>query len=189
MGELRHVLPYVDIPLQHAHPDTLRRMKRPWSGERYLELLAKARRAMPSVAVRSTFIVGYPGESLEEFEYLLSFLSRAQMDRVGAFVYSREPGTPAHDMPDQIASRVKRERYDAVMRLQQQISLEVNRSWVGRRMPVLIDEVQGNTSVGRSHRDAPDIDGLVYVSGRHQPGTMVDVEVTGAEPYDLHGRP
>ena len=188
MAELSRVLPYVDIPLQHAHPATLRRMKRPWNGERYLELLGKARRAMPNVAVRSTFIVGYPGESEEEFQCLLSFLRQARMDRVGAFVYSREPGTPSHDMPDQVSSRVKRERYDAVMRLQQQISLEINQSWVGRSLRVLIDEAADDRSIGRSHRDAPEIDGLVYVAGRFEPGTIVEVEVTGAEPYDLVAR-
>jgi ribosomal protein S12 methylthiotransferase len=189
MAELPHVLPYVDIPLQHAHPDTLRRMKRPWNGDRYLELLAKARAAMPNVAVRSTFIVGYPGETDEEFQHLLAFLREARMDRVGAFVYSREPGTPSHDMPGQITSRIKRERYDAVMRLQQQISLEINQGLIGRRLQVLVDEADAETSIGRSHRDAPEIDGLVYVSGHLEPGTIVEVEVTGAEPYDLVAQP
>lgn len=188
MAELPHVLPYVDIPLQHAHPDTLRRMKRPWNGDRYLELLSKARAAMPDVAVRSTFIVGYPGETDDEFQHLLEFLRHARMDRVGAFVYSREPGTPSHDMADQIPGRIKRERYDAVMRLQQQISLEINQSWIGRRLRVLVDEAQEDVSVGRSHRDAPDIDGLVYVSGQLEPGAIVEVEVTDAEPYDLIAR-
>jgi ribosomal protein S12 methylthiotransferase len=187
MAELPKVLPYVDIPLQHTHPDTLRRMKRPWDGTRYLELLARAREAMPNVATRSTFIVGYPGETDEEFEDLLDFLTEARMDRVGAFIYSREPGTPSHDMPDQVSSRVKRERYDALMRLQQQISLEINQSWIGRRLSVIVDECKEGVAVGRSHRDAPEIDGLVYVEGEAEPGSIIEVEVTGAEPYDLVG--
>jgi ribosomal protein S12 methylthiotransferase len=185
MAELPKVLPYVDIPLQHTHPDTLRRMKRPWDGTRYLELLEKAREAMPNVAVRSTFIVGYPGETDEEFQDLLDFLDEARMDRVGAFIYSREPGTPSHGMPDQVPGRVKRERYDALMSLQQGISLEINQSWIGRRLSVIVDEEQEGVSVGRSHRDAPEIDGLVYVEGEIEPGSIVEVEVTGAEPYDL----
>jgi ribosomal protein S12 methylthiotransferase len=188
MSGLSHVLPYVDIPLQHAHPDVLRRMKRPWDGERYLGLLEKVRRSMPDVAVRSTFIVGYPGETDEEFQYLLEFLESARMDRVGAFIYSREAGTPAHDMPDQVSGRVKRERYGALMRLQQRISLEVNASWVGRRIRVMVDETGEDASVARSFRDAPEIDGLVYLDGRAQPGSIVDVEITGAEPYDLAAR-
>ena len=185
MANLKHVLPYIDIPLQHAHPDALRRMRRPWSGERYLALLEKARKAMPDVAVRSTFIVGYPGETDDEFGYLLDFLKEARMDRVGAFTYSREPGTPAYDMPDQVSSRVKRERYDALMRLQQQISSDKNAAWVGRRMRVLVDESRDEGAVARSFRDAPDIDGLVYIDAPAQQGTLVDVQITRAEPYDL----
>jgi ribosomal protein S12 methylthiotransferase len=188
MATLPRVAKYIDIPLQHAHPDTLRRMKRPWDGERYLALIEKVRRAMPDVAIRSTFIVGFPGETQEEFDYLIEFMKAAQLDRVGAFMFSREPGTPAHDMEGQISSKVKRERYDKLMRTQQAISLSVNRSWVGRSLSVLVDEVREDWLVGRSHRDAPEIDGLVYVQGDAMPGDLISVDVEQAEAYDLIGR-
>lgn len=188
MASLDRVVPYIDIPLQHVHPDTLRRMKRPWDGERYLRLLEKLRAAMPDVAVRTTFIVGFPGETDAEFEALLEFVEAARMDRVGAFVFSREPGTPAHDLPDQVPFRVRRARYDRLMRTQQGVSLERNQAWVGRTLRVLVEDVREGWSIGRSHRDAPEIDGLVFVEGEHPPGGFVDVEVTDAEPYDLIAR-
>ncbi len=188
MASSAKVLPYIDIPLQHAHPDTLRRMKRPWEGERYLKVLAKVRDAMPEVAIRTTFIVGFPGETDEEFKYLLDFIRDARLDRVGAFVFSREPGTPSHDMPDQVSAKVKQERYDKLMRTQQKISLEVNQGWVGRSLRVLVEDKQGDWWVGRSHRDAPEIDGLVFFQGDAALGQIVDVEVTKAEAYDLYGK-
>jgi ribosomal protein S12 methylthiotransferase len=186
MSECESVVPYIDIPLQHSHPETLRRMKRPWDGERYLKLFDKLRGAMPDAAIRTTFIVGFPGETDAEFEHLLQFMRDASLDRVGAFMYSREPGTPSHDYPDQVPFRVKRKRYDQLMRLQQGISLEKNRAWVGRRLRVLVEGHQEGWSIGRSHRDAPEIDGLVFVEGLHPAGQFVDVEVTGGEPYDLY---
>jgi ribosomal protein S12 methylthiotransferase len=188
MANSAKVLPYIDIPLQHAHPDTLRRMKRPWDGERYLRLLEKVRAAMPEVAIRTTFIVGFPGETDEEFRYLLDFVKDARLDRVGAFVFSREPGTPSHDMPDQVSAKVKQERYDKLMRTQQKISLEVNQGWVGRSLPVLVEDRQSDWWVGRSHRDAPEIDGMVFFQGDAALGQTVEVEVTRAEAYDLYGQ-
>jgi ribosomal protein S12 methylthiotransferase len=186
MAGLPKVLPYIDIPLQHAHPETLKRMKRPWDGERYLALFEKLRRAMPDAAIRTTFIVGFPGETQEEFDHLLSFVQAARMDRVGAFVFSREPGTPAHDMPDQVPFRVKRERYDKLMRVQQQISIEKNSEWVGRNMRVLAEEARDGWTVARSHRDAPEIDGLVMFRGEAPLGSFLQVRVISAEPYDLY---
>jgi ribosomal protein S12 methylthiotransferase len=187
MATLPKVAKYIDIPLQHSHPDTLRRMKRPWDGDRYLAVFDKVRRAMPEVAIRTTFIVGFPGETDEEFQHMLDFTQAAQLDRVGAFTFSREPGTPSHDMPDQISVKVKNERYDRLMRLQQRISLEVNKGWVGRTMRVLVDDIQDGWLVGRSHRDAPEIDGMVFVRGDAKPGDMIEVTVDSAEPYDLYG--
>jgi ribosomal protein S12 methylthiotransferase len=187
MATLPKVLPYVDIPLQHVHPDTLRRMKRPWDGERYLRLFEKVRAAMPEVAIRTTFIVGFPGETDEEFSALMSFVEEAKLDRVGAFVYSREPGTPSYDLPDQVPFRLKRARYDHLMTLQQRVSLAVNESWIGREVPVLVEDVVKGWRVGRSHRDAPEIDGLVFVEGAGPVGEIVRVQVTGAEEYDLFG--
>jgi ribosomal protein S12 methylthiotransferase len=187
MASLPKVLPYIDIPLQHAHPDTLKRMKRPWDGDRYLALFEKLRLAMPDAAIRTTFIVGIPGETDQEFEYLLEFMKAAQMDRVGAFVFSREPGTPAHDMPGQVPFRIKRERYDRLMREQQKISLAKNQGWVGRSIKVLIEEEKDGWSVARSHRDAPEIDGLVLFPKAGEPGDILQVNITGAEAYDLYG--
>ncbi len=186
MAECEKVVKYIDIPLQHAHPETLRRMKRPWEGERYLKLFEKVRAAMPSAAIRTTFIVGFPGETEEEFNYLIDFTKEARLDRVGAFAFSREPSTPSHDMEGQVPSKVKRERYDKIMRIQQNISLEVNRSWVGKEIEVLIDEHKDGWSIGRSHRDAPEIDGLVFIPSVLPLGVISKVRVTEAEPYDLH---
>lgn len=188
MATLPKVVPYIDIPLQHTHPDVLRRMKRPWDGERYLALIQKVRSAMPELAIRTTFIVGFPGETQAEFEHLIDFMKEAQLDRVGAFMFSREPGTPSYDMEGQVSSKVKRERYDRLMRTQQAISLSVNQSWIGRELAVLVDDVREGWRVGRSHRDAPEIDGLVFFQGDAQPGDLVRVEVEAAEPYDLYGR-
>lgn len=189
MATCEKVLPYIDIPLQHAHPDTLRRMHRPWEGERYLKLFEKVRAAMPDCAIRTTFIVGFPGETQAEFDYLVDFTREARLDRVGAFVFSREPGTPAHDLDGQVSTKVKKERYDKIMRLQQSISLEVNRGWIGREIDVLIDEHKDGWSIGRSHRDAPEIDGLVFVPGELPLGAIVKTTVTGAESYDLYAEP
>ncbi|MCW5942812.1 MAG: 30S ribosomal protein S12 methylthiotransferase RimO [Fimbriimonadaceae bacterium] len=189
MATLDKVLPYIDIPLQHVHPDTLRRMKRPWDGDRYLSVLGKVREAMPDVAIRTTFIVGFPGETEGEFQALLDFVEAARLDRVGAFVYSREPGTPSHDMPCQVPFRTKRARYDRLMRAQQAISLAKNESWIGRSLKVLVEENREGWAVGRSFRDAPEIDGLVCAQGEAAQGTMLEVVVESAEPYDLFGRP
>jgi ribosomal protein S12 methylthiotransferase len=185
MATLPKVLPYVDIPLQHVHPDTLRRMKRPWEGERYLRVFGKVRKAMPEVAIRTTFIVGFPGETDAEFQAVLDFIDEAKLDRVGAFVYSREPGTPSYDMPDQIPFRVKRTRYDKLMTLQQRVSLEVNQRWTGKEMDVLVEDVVDGWRVARSHRDAPEIDGLVFVEGAGPLGEITRVQITGGEEYDL----
>lgn len=187
MATLDKVVPYVDIPLQHVHPDTLRRMKRPWDGDRYLALFHKVREAMPQVAIRTTFIVGFPGETEQEFQSLLDFIRDARLDRVGAFVYSREKGTPSYDMPDQVPFRVKRARYDQLMTLQQGIALEIGQSYVGQTLKCLVEEVRDGWTVTRSFRDAPEIDGLVLVPGQAQPGSFVDVTITDAEPYDLYG--
>jgi ribosomal protein S12 methylthiotransferase len=187
MASLPKVAKYIDIPLQHAHPDTLRRMKRPWDGERYLKLFEKVRAAMPEVAIRTTFIVGFPGETKEEFDYLLDFTKEARLDRVGAFVFSREPGTPSHDMEDQVTFKTKRERYDQLMTIQQKISLAVNKGWVGKTLPVLVEDSRDGWLIGRSHRDAPEIDGLVFFKGNAVPGDLVQIEISDAEPYDLFG--
>ncbi len=187
MTECEKVVPYIDIPLQHTHPDVLRRMKRPWDGSRYLKVFEKVRAAMPTVAIRTTFIVGFPGETETEFAHLLDFVKEAKLDRVGAFLFSREPGTPAHDMDGQVPLQVKEQRIDRLMRIQQGVSLEINKAWEGRTLRVLVDECKDGWVAGRSYRDAPEIDGWVYAQGDAVPGAFVDVIVTEGKEHDLYG--
>ncbi len=192
MATTPKVVPYLDVPLQHADRAILRAMRRPGDAQSYLKMIRKLRTAMPDIAIRTTFIVGFPGETEEAFQNLLAFLQEAQLDRVGAFMYSREKGTPSAEMPDQVPFRLKRERYDRLMRAQQPISLACNRAWVGKTMRVLIEGYteDGRHAIGRSHRDAPEVDGLVYVLGCSAPvGTFVQVSITGADVYDLYGHP
>jgi len=192
MARRRQICAYLDMPLQHAHPDTLRRMRRPPDTERTLSVIRDLRSAMPDIALRSTFIVGFPGETHEEFAALLAFLEEARIDRVGVFRYSREPGTPAAELPGQVRDRVIERRWHAVMQLQQGISLERNRRWQGRTIPMLI-EGQGTAEdgrplvVGRSFRDAPEVDGQVFAWGTAALGSFVTVRVTQAIEYDLWG--
>jgi ribosomal protein S12 methylthiotransferase len=187
MAELPKVLEYIDIPLQHSSGSVLRRMKRPWDGERYLKLFDKVRAAIPNVAIRTTFIVGFPQESEEEFEDLLDFVEAARFDRVGAFLYSPEPGTPAGEMDGQVPFAIKKERYAQLMELQQGISTEKNEAWVGESLSVLTECKRGKFNIGRSFRDAPEIDGFVFFSGLARPGRFARVKVQRAEPYDLFG--
>ncbi|MCS6918939.1 MAG: 30S ribosomal protein S12 methylthiotransferase RimO [Fimbriimonadales bacterium] len=190
MASLPKVAKYLDVPLQHADAKVLRAMRRPGDGERYLKMIQKLRAAMPEIAIRTTFIVGFPGEGESEFQNLLDFMQAAQLDRVGAFIYSREKGTPSAEMPDQVPFRVKRERFDKLMRFQQPISLARNQQLVGKTVRVLIEShsEDGKYAIGRSHRDAPDVDGLVYVrNGVAQAGEFVDVKITQADVYDVWG--
>jgi ribosomal protein S12 methylthiotransferase len=187
MATLPKVCNYIDVPLQHVHSEILRAMKRPWDGDRYLRLCERLRAAMPDVAIRTTFIVGFPGETDEHFESLLDFVRAARLDRVGAFLYSPEPGTPSHAFANQVPHKTKKKRYARLMKTQQGISLAVNRSWIGRPIKVLIEgDAGGGWSVGRSHRDAPEIDGVVFVEGSHKPGELVTTRVVDAAEYDLY---
>jgi len=190
MASLPKVVPYLDVPLQHADRDILRAMRRPGDGATYLKMIRKLREAMPTIAIRTTFIVGFPGESETHFQNLLEFLYEAELDRVGAFVYSREKSTPSAQIPDQVPFRVKRARFDELMRAQQPISYRKNQAWVGKTMQVLIESYteDGNWAIGRSHRDAPDVDGLVYVRQCHAPvGSFIPVQIERADVYDVYG--
>ena len=188
-AEQPRVLPYVDIPLQHAHPDVLRRMRRPSAIERVRRTVASVRDANPKVCLRTTFIVGFPGETDEEFAALLEFVEEMRFDRVGAFTYSHEPGTPAAVLPDDVPEDVKAARLDALMRTQQPISLQKNRALVGKRLPVLLEGAGEGLTIGRSYRDAPEIDGLVLVERDDlRLHRFVQVEITEAMVYDLKGR-
>ena len=188
MASLPQVLHYLDLPLQHAHPATLRRMRRPADTARVRETLARMRAAMPDIAVRSTFIVGYPGETEEEFQALLDFVGEVRFDRVGVFTYSKEEDTAAATLEGSVPEEVKLERRERLMTLQQRISLEKNEAWVGQTLPVLIEGQGQGVSVGRSFRDAPEIDGLVIVEGAAPLGEIVPVTITGAMVYDLSGK-
>ena len=178
---------YLDLPLQHAHPDTLRRMRRPANVERTLRTIERLRAAMPDIALRTTFIVGYPGETEAEFQTLLDFVKTVRFDKMGVFTFSPEPGTPAAELPDQVSEEVKRERYERLMAVQQRVSLARNREQVGRRLEVLVEGVGDGLSVGRSYRDAPEIDGLVLVPGELPLARIIPVVITGAMEYDLVG--
>jgi len=187
MGTRRQILPYLDMPLQHAHSKTLYRMRRPSNIDWVHRTLGKMRQAMPNLAIRTTFIVGYPGETDEEFGALLDFVREIRFDRVGAFQFSFEPGTTSEPLGDPVPAEVKQERYDQLMSLQQGISLQINQALVGRTLDVLIEGRDKRISIGRSYRDAPEIDGLVFVEGKAAAGEMVPVKITGAMAYDLSG--
>ncbi|MDH1840027.1 30S ribosomal protein S12 methylthiotransferase RimO [Aeromonas caviae] len=181
------ILPYLDIPLQHASPRILKLMKRPGSVERTLERIQKWREICPEITLRSTFIVGFPGETEEEFQMLLDFIDKAELDRVGCFKYSPVEGAKANELPDPVPAEVQEERFQRFMELQQQVSIRKLARKVGKEMLVLIDEVDEEGATGRSAADAPEIDGLVYLNGETglKPGDMVKVRIDEADEYDL----
>ena len=189
----KQLIPYLDMPLQHAHPMALRRMRRPANMDWVRDTLGKMRAAMPGLALRTTFIVGYPGETNGEFQTLLDFIEEIRFDRVGAFQFSFEPGTTSEPLGDPIPAEVKQERWERLMELQQGISLEKNQAFVGKMLEVLVEgqgEVEGSgepISIGRSYRDAPEIDGVVLIEGDVPAGEIVPVQITGAMTYDLVG--
>ena len=185
------VLPYLDIPFQHASHRILKLMKRPAHAEAVLERIHSWRAACPDLAIRSTFIVGFPGETEEDFEELLDFLDEAELDRVGCFKYSPVDGAPANALPGAVPEEVKEERWQQLMGLQSEISAEKLQRRVGRQIDVLIDSVDGDTATGRSHADAPEIDGVVHLEHARglQPGAIVQALVTAADEYDLFARP
>lgn len=183
------VLPYLDIPLQHASPKILKLMKRPGAVERTLERIKRWREICPELTLRSTFIVGFPGETEEDFQMLLDFLQEARLDRVGCFKYSPVEGAKANELAEQVPEEVKEERYHRFMQLQQQISTERLQEKIGRKLPVIIDEVDDEGAIGRSMADAPEIDGMVYLNGEFdvKPGDIVNVLIEHADEYDLWG--
>ncbi len=189
MATRKQVLPYLDMPLQHAHPKTLYRMKRPSNMDWVHRTLGKMRAAMPNIAMRTTFIVGYPGETDEEFQALHDFINEIRFDRAGGFQFSFEPGTTSAPLGDPVPASVKEERYNRLMELQQTISLQVNQSYVGKTLDVLVEGCNDGISIGRSYRDAPEIDGLVLIEGKAEVGDIVPVRITGALAYDLTGVP
>ena len=183
------VLPYLDIPFQHASPTLLRKMRRPGQVEKTLERIKNWREQVPNLTIRSTFIVGFPGETEDDFQQLLDFLQEAQLDRVGCFQYSPVEGAKANDLPDPVPDDIKQERYDRFMQLQQAISTERLKQKVGQTLQVLIDEVDEEGAIGRSFADAPEIDGCVYLNGEEnvKPGDLVNVLIEHSDEYDLWG--
>ncbi|MBU1437963.1 MAG: 30S ribosomal protein S12 methylthiotransferase RimO, partial [Gammaproteobacteria bacterium] len=181
------LLPYLDIPFQHASPRILKLMKRPGQAERTLERIKKWREICPELTIRSTFIVGFPGETEEEFQELLNFLEEAQLDRVGCFKYSPVVGAKANELPDPVPEEVKETRYHRFMETQQRISAARLQAKIGRTIQVLIDEVDDEGAVGRSFADAPEIDGAVYLNGLMdvKPGDVISAVVDAADEYDL----
>jgi len=185
----KKVLPYLDMPLQHASPDVLKRMKRPASQEKTLERIARWRDIAPDLTLRSTFIVGFPGETDADFDYLLQWLDEAALDRVGCFKYEPVKGAPANDIAAAVPNAVKEERWHRFMQAQQRISARRLKRKVGTRQQVIIDEVGASVAKGRSMADAPEIDGAVYVASRRplRVGEIATVKIERADAYDLHG--
>jgi len=185
------VLPYLDIPFQHAHPDTLRRMARPAASARALDEIAAWRQVCPDITLRSTFIVGYPGETQAEFEYLLDWLEEAQLDRVGCFQYEDVAGAASNALPGQVPDEVKEERWHRFMERAQGISAAKLAAKVGKVLEVIVDEVDGEAATCRTKADAPEIDGNLFIDQGFEdlhPGDIVQVEVDEASEYDLWGK-
>ena len=192
--DVPNVLPYLDLPLQHSHPEVLRAMNRPWQADVNERLMDQLREQLPDAVLRTTLIVGFPGETEEQFEHLAGFLERQRFDHVGVFTYSAEEGTAAAKLPNPVPADIAIARKDRLMTLQQPISAEANSRWVGRTVDVLIEQHNPSTGamIGRCARFAPEVDGEVQVQPRADglqaaPGTMVPVRITGADIYDLSG--
>lgn len=181
------ILPYLDIPFQHASPRILKLMKRPGKIDKTLERIQAWREICPDLVIRSTFIVGFPGETEEDFQMLLDFISEAKLDRVGCFKYSPVDGAPANDLPDPVPEDIKEVRWQRFMALQQEISAQKLQDKIGYAMPVIIDEVTPDGAIGRSYADAPEIDGNVHLPGLTEvnAGDMIEAVITGADEYDL----
>ncbi len=188
------ILPYLDIPFQHASPNVLKNMKRPAHSENTLERIKAWREKCPNLVLRSTFVVGFPGETEEDFQYLLQWLQEAQLDRVGCFTYSAIDGATANDLPDHVPEEVKQERFERFMQVQQQISANKLQRRIGQIMTVLVDELEAEypVAVARSYADAPEIDGNVFVEdidrNSIKAGDLLQVEITDADEYDLFAR-
>lgn len=188
--ETHNALPYLDLPLQHSHPDILKSMNRPWQGRVNDEIIDRIKRELPEAVMRTTFIVGFPGETEEHFQHLVEFVKRHEFDHVGVFTFSPEEETPAYSMENQVPQEVMDERRDLLMAVQQEISLKRNQAQIGKVMDVLIEQENPRTgeSLGRSARFAPEVDGVVYVQGSAPLNAVVPVVVTDADAYDLFGR-
>jgi ribosomal protein S12 methylthiotransferase len=187
MATNQQMVHYLDIPLQHAAPELLKSMKRPADMDWVYKTIEKMRHAMADIAIRSTFIVGYPGETEAQFQTLLNFLEEVKLDHVGAFTFSFEPGTASEPLGDPIPEEVKQERLERLMKTQERVSLNKNQYWIGKTLDILIEGQGDGLSVGRSFRDAPEIDGLVLIEDQAEVGSIVPVKISGAMTHDLTG--
>jgi ribosomal protein S12 methylthiotransferase len=186
------VLPYLDVPFQHSHPEVLKRMARPAASARTLDEIGRWREACPGIVLRSTFIVGFPGETEAEFRHLLDWLEAAELDRVGCFKYENVKGARANALPDHVPEPVKQERWERLMAAAQAISARKLAAKVGSRVEVIVDEVDEEAATCRTRGDAPEIDGNLYIDQGFpglRPGDIVTVRVEEADDYDLWGRP
>ncbi len=187
--ETPNALPYLDLPLQHSHPDMLKAMNRPWQGHVNDDIIDNLKAALPDAVLRTTFIVGFPGETEEQFEHLRAFVQRHEFDHIGVFTFSPEAGTAAYDLPNPVEQSVKDARREAIMLDQQEISFRRNQTQIGQVVDVLIEQENPSTGelIGRSARFAPDVDGLVYAKGQAALGQLVSVRIEAADTYDLFG--
>ncbi|MEM8777690.1 MAG: 30S ribosomal protein S12 methylthiotransferase RimO [Cyanobacteria bacterium P01_G01_bin.49] len=188
--ETPNVLPYLDLPLQHSHPDILKAMNRPWQGQVNDKIIEQLKTSIPDAILRTTFIVGFPGETEEHFQHLVNFVKRHEFDHVGVFTFSPEEETPAYQMKEQIPSEIAQERCNYLMEIQQPISLKKNQACIGQTVEVLIEQENPKTEqyIGRSARFAPEVDGLVYIQGDTQLNSIVPVTITDSDIYDLYGK-
>jgi len=187
--EIPNVLPYLDLPLQHSHPEILRAMNRPWQGRVNDSIIRRIKEQLPDAVLRTTFIVGFPGETEDHFQHLCEFVQRHEFDLMGAFTFSPEEGTAAYNLPNQLPQEVMEERRDRLMALQQPIAARKNQACVGETIDVLVEQGKPNTGefIGRSARFSPEVDGLVYLQGKATLGSMVKATITNADVYDLYG--
>ncbi|MGK7916525.1 MAG: 30S ribosomal protein S12 methylthiotransferase RimO [Prochloraceae cyanobacterium] len=188
--ETPNVLPYLDLPLQHSHPEILRAMNRPWQANLNDAIIERIKTAIPEAVLRTTAIVGFPGETDEHFAHLVEFVKRHEFDHVGVFTFSPEEGTPAYELPDRVPQAVMNARRDILMEVQQPIAARKNQACIAKTVDVLIEQENPQTGelIGRSARFSPEVDGLVYIQGQASLGTIVPVKITGADPYDLYGK-
>jgi ribosomal protein S12 methylthiotransferase len=183
------ILPYLDIPFQHASPSVLKLMRRPGNQEKTLERIRKWREICPDLAIRSTFIVGFPGETEQDVDLLMQWLRDAKIDRAGCFQYEPVQGAPANDIPGAVPDEIKEERWHRFMQTQQEVSAGLLKGRVGKTLPVIIDDQGATVATGRTKYDAPEIDGVVYVASKTplKPGEIVNVKIDSSDEYDLHG--
>ncbi|MDJ0846442.1 MAG: 30S ribosomal protein S12 methylthiotransferase RimO [Crocosphaera sp.] len=188
--ETPNILPYLDLPLQHSHPTILKAMNRPWQGQVNDNIIEQLKTSIPDAILRTTFIVGFPGETEEHFEHLINFVQRHEFDHVGVFTFSPEEETPAYQMSNQVEPKVAQARRNYLMEIQQPISAQKNKNCVGQTVEVLIEQENPQTQeyIGRSSRFAPEVDGVIYVQGEAQLNSIIPVKIADADIYDLYGK-